>query len=70
MKEDYEEMKKSAQFEEYKFMERVLNDFEYQKIESDVKNMIYEIQKNKVTFLTKDGRSLEQVREYIQIKKA
>lgn len=29
MKEDYEEMKKDAQVEEYKFMEKIMNQFEF-----------------------------------------
>ena len=34
MKEDYEEMKKDAQVEEYKFMEKIMNKFDFQNKEN------------------------------------
>ena len=34
MKENYEEMKKHAQVEEYKFMEKVMNQFDYKQKET------------------------------------
>lgn len=37
MKHHYEEMKKNAQVEEYKFMERVLSQFNYLKKEIEIK---------------------------------
>ena len=39
MKENYDEMKREAQVEEYKFMEKVMNQFDYKQREVDIKRM-------------------------------
>jgi hypothetical protein len=46
MRQDYEEMKSDAQIEEYKFMEKTMNQYGYQVIEQKIKRWISEIKFN------------------------
>jgi hypothetical protein len=63
MKEDYEEMKKDAQVEEYKFMEKIMNQFEFQSKEQQIKHMINEIKQDKKKRVSHDGQNIEQVKD-------
>lgn len=69
MRAKYEEMKKNAQVEEYKFMERVLQQFDSLARENEFKKMILEIQANTLTRLSCKGHSLAKVRELISVAK-
>jgi hypothetical protein len=46
MKDDYEIMKKEAQVEEYKFMEKIMIQFGDSNIESEIKRKLTEIKEN------------------------
>lgn len=57
MKENYEEMKKEAQVEEYKFMEKVMTAFDYKRVEIEIKTM-YMCIKNSGDRMTICGKNL------------
>lgn len=64
MRQDYEEMKSDAQIEEYKFMEKTMNQYGYQVIEQKIKRWISEIKFNSQSRLSQDNLSLDDVREF------
>ena len=64
MRQDYEQMKTDAQVEEYKFMEKIMNQYGYQAIEQKIKRWISEIKYNNQTRLSTDGVSLADVRDF------
>ena len=63
MKEDYEEMKKDAQVEEYKFMEKIMVQFEFQSKEQQIQLMVSEIKNNSTRRLCKNGKNIDQVKD-------
>ena len=62
-------MKKEAQLEEYKFMEKVMADFGYSEIESKIKQSFKEILTSS-RHLTHDGQNIDQLKEYIKLKRS
>ena len=66
MKDDYEEMKKDAQVEEFKFMESVMEQYGFKQVDERCRKMFIELNHNKHT---KDGKSVHEVREYMKLKK-
>ena len=65
MKAKYEEMKKEAQVEEYKFMERVLQQFDAQAIEQELRRLLQEIEANPRRVTKQGGLHIFQVKEQI-----
>ena len=59
MKEDYEEMKKDAQVEEYKFMEKIMNKFDFQNKENQIKQMILTIKKDQTYRISIEGKNID-----------
>lgn len=58
MKDDYEKMKKEAQVEEYKFMEKIMIEFNNNNIENELKRKLYEIKDNLYNRKTREGETL------------
>ena len=59
MKDDYEIMKKEAQVEEYKFMEKIMIQFGDSNIESEIKRKLTEIKENLYKRKTREGETLK-----------
>lgn len=66
MKDDYEEMKKDAQVEEFKFMETVMEQFGFKQLDEHCRQMFFELNHRNST---KDGKSIYEVREFMKQKK-
>ena len=49
--------------EEYKFMEKIMNQFEFQSKEQQIKHMINEIKLDKKKRVSQDGQNIDQVKE-------
>jgi hypothetical protein len=58
MKDDYEKMKKEAQVEEYKFMEKIMIEFNNNNIENELKRKLNEIKDNLYNRKTREGETL------------
>ena len=58
MKDDYEKMKKEAQVEEYKFMEKIMIEFNNSNIENEIKRKLIEIKDNLYNRRTREGETL------------
>lgn len=59
MKEDYEEMKKDAQVEEYKFMEKIMSRFDFHHKEAQIKGMIKSIKHNRTERLSGERKNID-----------